>query len=733
MSADESHWAFQPLTTPAVPCQNKSSIAGAIDAFLQAKLAEAGLGAAPEADRGTLIRRLTLDLVGLPPSEQEIEAFLEDPSPLAYDHLVDRLLASPQFGGRWGRYWLDGAAYSDVVGTDNDAAIIRPLENRWLYRDYVVRSLNEDKPFPRFLLEQIAGDELVDWRNAPTYSQEIQELLIATGFLRMSPDDTFENELNLPPAQHGVLERTIEILSNNLLGLSLACAKCHDHKYEPLTQQDYYRFKAIFQPAFNPDHWRQPAQRQLPAMSPAEKARIDAHNADVDRRLQEAQASLAQLRQPYEALLREEKLAAIPEVIRADTKVAIETPAEQRSEIQKYLASKFEPMLQVAPDEVSARLSETDALKSLELDELIKTLPASRKSWSHWQVVFDVAPPTPTRLLERGDLASPGELVEPAMFEVFGQSTPVTGAGSSSSSGRRLALARNLTDPQSRAGALVLRVQVNRIWQRLFGRGFVAVPDNFGVTSSLPTHPELLEWLASTFVADGQRLKTFIRRIVLSSAYRQASIHSDPEAERLDPANHLLWKQRLRRLDSDAIRDSALAASGELDLSIGGPPLDVEPQPDGSFVVKEKGLPARTSPHRRTLYLLARRNYHPTILSVFDQPNFVSHCAMRQNSAVVLQSLTMLNDRFMIDRAASMASSVLQTESDTQTALATAFRRSLGRAPSESELAYCQTAYEEEIKWRRATSPIDAANARQLAFTTICHTLMNTSEFLYVP
>ncbi|MCI0684696.1 MAG: DUF1549 domain-containing protein, partial [Gemmataceae bacterium] len=358
------HWAFQRLGNPRPPrVRDAQRLRTAVDAFILAPLEPKGLAPAPDADRAALIRRLSFDLLGLPPSPEEIAAFVRDAAPDAYERLVDRLLASPHFGERWGRHWLDGAGYTDVYGGDNDAAIIKLGENRWRYRDYVVASLNNDKPYRRFLTEQIAGDELVDWRRAETFTPQIAELLIATGFLRTSADDTNENELNTPDIRHGVLQRTAEGVANNLLGLTLQCAKCHSHKYEPIPQRDYYSFLALFQPALNPDRWLQPQQRQLPAISPTEKSAIEQHNAELDQEAKRLQEQIEAIRHAGRDRLWVARLAAVAEARRAALRQALETPAEQRNDVQKALAGKYASVMPVKPEEVAAALSPDDKAK----------------------------------------------------------------------------------------------------------------------------------------------------------------------------------------------------------------------------------------------------------------------------------------------------------------------------------------------------------------------------------
>ena len=642
------HWAFQTLSRPVPPSIAEPSRAHTpIDHFLLARLRAARLTFAPEADRATLIRRATLDLIGLPPTPDEIAAFEADRSPDAYARLIDRLLASPHFGERWGRHWLDGAGYVDVTGGDNDAATVKLGENKWLYRDYVIRSFNADKPFDRFLVEQLAGDELVNWREATAFTPEIRESLIATGFLRTAADDTDENELNTLDIRHGVLQRTGEVLANNLLGLTLNCAKCHDHKYEPLSQADYYRLLALLQPAFNPDRWLQPKQRLFAALPPAEKRRADEHNAAVDKQI----AELNRLKQD--------------------------------------------------PETHNRRMAE---------------LTAKKRTFENWQVVYDAGPATPTRLLKRGNHDRPGSEVAPGFLEVLcssGQASAITAMGESS--GRRLALTRWLTAADTPAGALVVRVRVNRVWRHLFGRGLVEPTDNLGLSGERPTHPELLDWLAGEFVRGGGRLKPLLKLLTTSAAYRQASAVPGP-APAADPDNNLLWRMPLRRLEAEVIRDSLLAVGGTLDRSMGGPPVPVDVKADGSLAPKDGDRP------RRSVYLLARRNYHPTLLGVFDQPALTTNCTGRQSSAVVLQSLALLNDEFMRGRAVAVADRVAAAKPEAQ--VETAFRIVLGRAPSAGEAKVAADLLELH-RARRETA------SRALAH--LCHVLLNTSEFLYAP
>lgn len=734
------HWAFQRLSRPGVPkVRNAGQWQSPIDAFVLSKLRERGLEPMPEGDKSTLVRRAYLDLVGLPPSVQELETFICDDRADAYERLIDRLLASAHFGERWGRHWLDEGGYVDVTSTDNDANIIHLAENKWRYRDYVIQSFNKDIPFDRFLTEQLAGDELIDWRATGTFTSDIREKLIATGFLRCSSDDTIANELNTPFIRHGVLQRTGEIVVNNLLALTFNCAKCHDHKYEPISQRDYYRMLAIFQPAFNPENWLQPQQRQLPDISAAEKKEAERINTDIDQQISELRKRTADRKRPFELNLFEKKLSDIPEPIRADVRVAVQTAAKKRNEIQIYLAGKFEGQLKVKPEQITGALPDADRNEVKKADQQIAELTGKKRTWTHLQVTYDVGPAPASHLLRRGNNETPGEEVQPGFLSILenDDSLILATRAVGNSSGRRLALARWLTDRNGRAGSLVLRVRVNRVWQHLFGKGIIETSDNFGVTGSRPTHPELLEWLASEFVENGMHLKPLVRQIMLSGVYRQASSvtrHGPIDPRRVDPDNQLLWHMQLRRLEAEAIRDSILMVSGKLDVSAGGAPIPVEPRPDGTFVVPNQELATPTSQWRRSLYLLSRRNYHPTLLGVFDQPNMSTNCTRRTSSAVVLQSLTMLNDRFVMEQAAILAERIIrgQTGPSQETQIQLAFQTVLSRNASSREMSWCANLLDEQSALLSAQK-IPRKEAAIGALVHLCHMLLNSSEFLYVP
>jgi hypothetical protein len=489
---ERKFWSFQKPLRPAAPkVRHADRVRTPIDAFILAKLEDKGLTLAPDADRVTLIRRVTIDLLGLPPSPEDVDAFLADKNEDAYERLIDRLLASPHYGERWGRHWLDAAGYADSIGGDNDAGQMFPREGMWRYRDYVVRSLNDDKPFDIFLREQLAGDEMEDWRSASKLTPEMLEHLTATGFLRTSVDHTFESELNRPFERYQVLHDTIENLTSNLLGLTVACARCHDHKFDPIRQVEYYRLLACLKPAYNPEAWIQPQDRHLADVSNTDKERINRHNADIDRQTADLHRQIAEIGKPVEQQLFEKKLSTLPEVLREDVRAALAVQADKRSEVQKYLADKLGPLVHVSTEEIKKCLNEGDVAKVNVLQGKVADLNGRRLSFGKIQGIWEPGDGKypATRLFKRGNLLTPGAEVQPGVPSVL--TDPETSAllpsppAAAKSSERRTALARWLTQPNH---PLTARVFVNRVWQHHFGEGIVATPDNFGRKGS-PAKP----------------------------------------------------------------------------------------------------------------------------------------------------------------------------------------------------------------------------------------------------
>ncbi len=738
---DRDWWAFKKPVRPHIPqVASAHLVRTPIDAFILARLEEQGLSLSPEADRRTLIRRAYFDLIGLPSEPEQIDAFANDPCPDAFEQVVDALLANPAYGERWGRHWLDAAGYVDTIGSDNDASIIEPREAVWKYRDYVVNSFNADKPYDRFLLEQIAGDELVDWRNAPTFTPEIEELLVATGFLRQAADVTYAPELNTADIRHQVVYDTVQIFSANVLGLTVHCAQCHTHKFDPIPQADYYRLAALFTPGYNVQQWLHSRGRHLPDVSPAEKKRIDAHNAHVDGQIAQIKQQIADVRRSFEERLLDGKLASLPEAIRADVKGSLAAPAEKRTDVQKYLADKLGPMLQVKPEEVDKALDETARRRSAELHSQIAAVEKTKRTHGVIQAFWDVAAPPPAFLYHRGDYQHPGGAIRPGVIGVlddpdhpFVLPTPQAGAPTS---GYRTALARWLVRPDH---PLTARVFVNRVWQHYFGKGLVETPDNFGASGMMPSHPELLDWLAVEFVESGWDVKHLHRLIVTSAVYRQASSSGVEESAlrakgaSVDPENTLLWRMPLRRLESEIVRDRMLGAGGELIRTLGGAPLPLKPNADGSVEIDCGKLPSACDALRRSLYIFARRNYQLTELSVFDQPQVAHNCTHRRHSAVVLQSLTLLNGTFTVERARACAARASEAAgNDSAACIIAVFRTVLGRNPSDAEAALAGKLLETQQARHREEQKLTDAAAADAALADVCHMLLNSNEFLYV-
>ncbi|MBI1786584.1 MAG: DUF1549 domain-containing protein, partial [Acidobacteria bacterium] len=545
-------WSFRkPVKADAPAVKNRQRVRNPIDAFLLARLEAKGLSFSADSAGLKLMRRASFDLTGLPPSPKEMEEFLADAKPGAYERLVDRLLQSPHFGEHWGRHWLDSAGYSDAAGFDNCFPVVELFDGMWRYRDYVVRALNQDKPYDRFLVEQLAGDERVDWRNASKYTAEMLDSLTATGYLRSVYDRTDADIVNLVGERYDVLFHLMEKVSTGLMGLTVGCARCHSHKFDPIPQRDYYRLMAVFMPAFNPMNWKQPKNRFLADVAKPEEESVTRHNQEIERSLDELRKQLARLRKPYEERLFESKLAAIPEAIRADTRAALETPAGKRDDVQKFLASKFEKVLKVSPEEVERALKEDDKAAAAKLSAQIKTYEGYKRSFGKIQALWDIGAMPVARLLQRGAVESPGPKVQAGVLSVLASGggdlvKPPDAMGETT--GQRLALARWLA---SRDHPLTARVFVNRVWQHLFGRGIVATPDNFGKMGAPPTHSELLDWLAVDFMEHGWSAKRLLRTLLTSTAYRQ-SAKITAAGEKADPENLLLWRMNLRRLEAEA-------------------------------------------------------------------------------------------------------------------------------------------------------------------------------------
>lgn len=729
-----SFWSFRPPTRPGVPSARAAASAHtAIDSFLLAKLEEKGLTFSPEADRAKLARRLYFDLWGLPPSPEELDAFVADTSSDAYERLVDRLLAAPQYGERWGRHWLDVAGYADSEGI-LAADYVRSAA--WRYRDYVIRSFNADKPYDRFLQEQLAGDELLDYWTARHTKQELPpdvvEGLVATGFLRCASDTSrpdFVNIKNAPGYYYQTLDDTMKIVASATLGLTLQCARCHTHKYDPITQEEYYRVQAVFMSAYRPAQWVPQVERRLWDATEAQEAEAKAHNATVQAAVDALRGKVSALQNEYGERLFRDRLAALPEAIREDVRVALATAPGSQNEVQKYLAGKFQPLLRPAAPALAAELAKAYPdykSRQAELESAIKAEGARRRTFPEIRALYDLPGEPKTPILKRGDYRTPGTAVAPGVPAGLGTPRPFTWtppAPSAKSSGRRLAFATWLTQPDH---PLTARVLVNRLWLHHFGEGLVATPDNFGTTGAPPSHPELLDWLASEFVARGWSIKAMHRLILNSTAYRQASrIEAGAHARALevDPEDRLLWRQRLRRLEAEPLRDAILSATGGLNPAMFGQPVPVQRQADGEVVT-----PAGLSGNRRSLYFLIRRSEPLTFLQALDQPVMETNCTRRPTSTVASQALNLMNSDFLTREANALAARALRDAP--QDPAARAFRLALTRRAGDAEAAQLRTFLETQAgKHARAGA---GDKARQWALADLCQMLLSSNEFAYI-
>ena len=736
---DRKHWAFQPVRRPGLPrVQGTEQIRNPIDAFVLAGLEEQGDTFSPPADRRTLLRRAWFDLLGLPPSPEDIERFLADESDLAFDREIDRLLTSPRYGERWGRHWLDVAGYADSDGDADDHV----REYAYRYRDYVIRVFNADKPFDAFIREQLAGDELAGpIQGGPTPEQA--EQLIATGFLQMAPDGT-PGATDKRAAHNQLMADTIEIVSSSLLGLTVGCARCHDHRFDPISQEDYYRFRAIFEPALDSRNWDG-------------KARLIKYSTADDR--QQAAGLLQQRELAIVERVLEAQLEKLPKASQSAALAALETPEAQRSEEQQQLL--VDSKLNVTAD----NLEEFDRRAMQEL----RRLRAKSAADGFIQTIRESGGNVPkTYLFHRGNPQEPRHAVDPAEPAILAQASAAElppHAAQRSSSGRRLAYARHLTDGKH---PLVARVIVNRVWMQHFGRGLCATTTDFGTHGESPSHPELLDWLADEFVRSSWSLKQLHRLIMTSTVYRQGP-HRSQELVRRDPDNRLLGAFPVRRLEAEVVRDAILATSGQLDLKTFGVAVPVMRDPAGEIVIglenTNAGIPLAVVPMfgeecRRSVYVQVRRSMPLTFMQMFDAPELDPNCEARTVSTVAPQSLVMMNSPFILQQSLRFAERVRrEAGGDTDDQIRRAWELAYARLPTGDELADARSFLQSRSEYFREHPPtvpekVDVPGSRSqamrasrsenliesasqaepdtLALALLCQMLLSSNEFLYI-
>jgi hypothetical protein len=742
---ESRHWAYQPIREPVLPDVRQTSLArNPVDAFLLSRLEKSGLTFSPLASKTELIRRTKFDLLGLPPAPEEVAAFLADEADDAFERLVDRFLASPHYGEHWGRYWLDVVRYAETAGYNADP--LRPLS--WKYRDYVIRAFNNDTPFDRFILEQLAGDELF-----PADANA----LIATGFTLLWPDES--NASNILLARQDSLNDLTANIGSVFLASSIGCAQCHDHKFDPLPQVDFYRLQAFFSGIVRNDRAPVGTHSELAAYY-EEMSRWRAESAALRDELHKLE---------YEARVKAagDRRMKFPAVVLD----AVDTSPENRTTYQRQLAFWSERQMEIKEEVVTTHLSDEQQRRRTELRRQLKVWdqktpqpPAEETG----MIVGEIqAVPPPTFRLAAGSYDKPLEEVSPGFLSVLfptGSSAAQVAAATGRTSGRRTALARWLAD---RNNPLTPRVIVNRVWQGHFGRGLVENANDFGTQTPPPSHPDLLDWLAWNFVSPAPsvgksvrgsespmswRLKSLHRLLVTSTAYRQSTDFDFPGASQqplcrdVDPGNRLYWHFDRRRLTAEGIRDAFLTVAGRLESSIYGPSVYPDLPPDFS---KREAWKATTVPAervRRSVYIHAKRNLPYPMLDAFDLPDMHESCARRTQTTVAPQALMLLNSEIVLEFAQAFAGKLLvhNPHADLSPLIRTAYQSAFGREATADEVA----AAEDFIARQQALIALERKPGRPLllprgfpkfldpplaaAITDFCHALMNANEFIYV-
>jgi hypothetical protein len=699
ISAEErDHWAFRPPRRSMPPAvRDRDWTRNPIDAFIMAGLEANDLKPAPEADRPALLRRLSFDLTGLPPSPEEVEAFVCDRSPDASEKVVDRLLANPQYGVRQAQHWLDLARYADTDGFEFDQA--RP--NAWRYRDWVVDALNRDMPYDRFIRLQLAGDEI---------ALEDPSAFVATGFNRCYPDMVDLNDQRL--RRQNALNDITETTGLVFLGLTIGCARCHDHKFDPIRQADFYRLQAFFAGS----RFRDDYPLAMPAQRKAYELAVNAWRSDVAR----VQAAILRIEKP----VRDRLAPGLPMGALDDAVAAYSKPDSERTPADVAMVyGLLSRDGRIRPNDWPRQLAPAEATRRQELlAELGRVLKAGPRPLPTARGIDEATPDAPpTFFLRRGELTAPGPAVPPAIPAVLaaeqGLADPKI-TPSAGSSGRRRALAEWLTRPDH---PLTARVMVNRIWQYHFGRGLVGTSSDFGEMGDEPSHPELLDWLATEFIMRGSSLKAMHRLIVTSAAYRQASRPRSPAAVEADPENRWLSGQNRRRLDGEAIRDALLMASGRLNPSLGGPGV-FPPLPPELSKLSSKGAVWPVSPRiadqdRRSLYVFVRRNLRYPFFEAFDRPDTNASCPKRPVTTIAPQALSLLNSSLSFEAARAVgARAEREAGQDIDARVERAYLLALGRRPDVEELALAR----------------GFLSSGGNTFADLCLALINLNEFVYV-
>ncbi len=716
-----AHWSFQPprrVSPPVNTLKDASQVSNPVDAFVLSELESRAMGFSTEADKATLLRRVYLDVVGVSPTPQEVAAFAADQSEDAYEVVVDHLLASPRYGERWARHWLDLARYAESEGFKADET--RP--NAWRYRDYVVKSLNADKPYDRFVQEQIAGDEL--W-------PEDAEALVATGFNRHYPDES--NARNLMQRRQEILNDITDTVGSVFSGLTFACARCHNHKFDPITQEDYFRLQSFFANTAADDN--------ISLLFGEAKTRYAIELKNWEEATCSVRAEMDGLEAPKRAEIISDYVDKYPEEIQ----IALKKPESQRSPFECQMVAKAKLYIDpnshqyLAPSKAAAaRLKgqEKERWEALnaELGEYVALHPGPLPLATGISDLSGTAPAT--HLLKRGNWDSPDKEVSPGFLSILDSKPAIVAvAKKDRTTGRRATLAKWLTNP---ANPLTARVMVNRLWHHHFGRGLVGTPSDFGVKGELPTHPAMLDWLANEFVDQNWSLKSMHRLMLTSRTYRQSSAFR-ADLAKIDSDNRYLWRFPRQRLEGEVIRDNMLFVSGRLNPKMGGssvfPALPPGMESRGGWKLSADPLER----DRRSVYVFVRRNTRYPMFEAFDMPDTHEPCARRNQTTSPLQALTLLNSELSYGWAGSLAERVVQESGSLLPGqIERAYLWVLGRKPTDQEQRLSGAFIESQARRIQATAAADPeggvseeAVARRAALKDLCHALMNSNEFVY--
>ncbi|MEZ6139266.1 MAG: DUF1549 and DUF1553 domain-containing protein [Zavarzinella sp.] len=713
--APETHWSFQPVKKIIPPVGNaeQAELWTPVDSFIFDKLNENSLIFASRASASELIRRVYLDLLGFPPSPQQVKAFLADNSPDAYEKLVDEVLQSPHFGERQAHHWLDVVRFAESNGYEADGD--RP--HAWRYRDYVIRSFNEDLPYNQFLTEQVAGDEL-----AILHPTDKERLLVAASMNRLGPVHLVSGNIDKEVARQEVLTEMVTGVGAAFLGLTMNCARCHDHKFDPISQKDYYQMEAFF------------ANTEMKDVSfgdPAVLAEYDNKLKKLNQQIQPLRAAVKEIDNRYIPIIREQKLKKLEPKFQQ----AHQTEGSKRTPTEKALVLESLPLLKVTWDEIVAALSPEDAIKRKNLREQIYHLETQKPAHPGviWTIQNQSTIPT-THILKRGEVHRKLEPVGPDFPEILRQ------APAKNVRLTRADLAKWLTHSEH---PLTARVYVNRIWKQYFGRGIVATPNDFGKQGIPPTHPELLDYLAQELIRNNWQARKIHRMILLSRTYQQSTRIDNPRGRAADPNNHLLWKMPVRRLDGEVLRDSMLGVAGQLNPQMFGNSVKIplepevydllftEGEPDGLWLV----TPDARQHQRRSMYLFAKRNVRLPLFEAFDQPDRISPCGQRAMSTHAPQALILLNGPWTQANSKAIAKAVMQ-ELPTETwreRLEQIVWRIYGRPTRTEEMKLFEQFIQQQLIILRKAPGVRPDNEiDQQALQDFCKALLNSNEFIYI-